>query len=86
MCCLFHQKPENILLIDPENCKQIKIIDFGSARELRSGTIKPAVPGKGVVCGTLLYTAPEVLLGLDSDAKIDMWSVGVICYILLGMV
>ena len=34
-------------------------------------------------CGTVGYTAPEILIGRKYDEKIDMFSLGVVMYILL---
>ncbi|KAM6228953.1 LOW QUALITY PROTEIN: death-associated protein kinase 2-like [Spheniscus humboldti] len=74
----FDLKPENIMLQEKDVPKpQIKIIDFGLAQRLEDGiTFKS-------LCGTPQYIAPEVInyepLSLD-----DMWSIGVITYILLS--
>jgi len=71
-------KPENILYSSPADDAIIKLADFGLARTLSSdGMMKTA-------CGTPGYVAPEILKneGYDS-AAVDMWSVGVILYILL---
>ena len=71
-------KPENILM-DNKNKKSdlsLKIIDWGSAalfdKQERLHTTD----------GTSYYIAPEVLQG-DYDQKCDIWSCGVILYILL---
>mgnify|MGYP003588799732 CR=1 FL=1 len=66
-------KPENIMLDDNNS---IKIIDFGTAREFEPGQ-------KMKNChGTPYYIAPEVLDELY-DEKCDVWSAGIILYILL---
>lgn len=67
-------KPENILLDDDVDKLDIKIIDWGSAVE---NTKKLSTAE-----GTSYYIAPEVLLG-EYDEKCDVWSCGVIMYILL---
>ena len=70
-------KPENILIESP-NSDKIKIADFGLARTCGGGEVMKTA------CGTPGYVAPEILKnkGYDSPA-VDMWSVGVILYILL---
>ena len=71
-------KPENILLKDNSPDAPIKIADFGLARLISKKEMMKTA------CGTPGYVAPEVLQnkGYDSGA-VDMWSMGVILYILL---
>jgi len=71
-------KPENILYKDSSDESDIKIADFGLARLVSSKDMMKTA------CGTPGYVAPEVLQnkGYDSGA-VDIWSVGVILYILL---
>lgn len=45
------------------------------------------IHGLMVVCAwmvVLRYTAPEIIQGAGYDEKVDLWSVGVIAFILLG--
>ncbi|GAB5358497.1 hypothetical protein AAMO2058_000463200 [Amorphochlora amoebiformis] len=73
-------KPENILFLDESEDSPVKIADFGFAK--MSG-------GKGgrrrmnTALGTQGYSAPEVFLGKPYTEKCDVWSMGVIIYILL---
>jgi calcium/calmodulin-dependent protein kinase I len=73
-------KPENVLLVEREDDTSIKIADFGFAkRVIKANCLR-------TLCGTAQYVAPEVL-DLQSpgyDQRADMWSVGVVTYILLG--
>lgn len=69
-------KPENILFETNNENSPIKIIDFGLARE-HTGKI----PMNNLV-GTPYYIAPEVLRR-NYNKSCDLWSVGVIAYILL---
>ncbi|XP_040611712.1 myosin light chain kinase family member 4 isoform X2 [Mesocricetus auratus] len=70
-------KPENILCVN-RDAKQIKIIDFGLARRY-----KPREKLK-VNFGTPEFLAPEVVNYDFVSFPTDMWSVGVITYMLLS--
>lgn len=71
-------KPENLLLMSKGNDSDIKIADFGFARRVTSEACL------STKCGTPYYVAPEVLSGVLYGTKVDMWSLGVITYILLA--
>ena len=72
-------KPENVLL-DSEDLENIqcKITDFGFSRYF-----DPEQGGMTDTLGSPLYMAPEIIKKLPYDSKVDIWSVGVIVYILL---
>ncbi|KAK9123554.1 hypothetical protein Sjap_013156 [Stephania japonica] len=70
-------KPENILLATRAVSSPIKLADFGLATY-----IKPGQSLHGTV-GSPFYIAPEVLAGGYNQAA-DVWSAGVILYILLS--
>lgn len=70
-------KPENILL-KTKNTREIKICDFGLSKVFDEATIS------NTICGTPGYVAPEILLENDYNKPVDMWSVGVIAYVLLS--
>ncbi|XP_064899386.1 caM kinase-like vesicle-associated protein isoform X9 [Columba livia] len=71
--------PENIMLQDKDVPKpQIKIIDFGLAQRLEDGVTFKSL------CGTPQYIAPEVINYEPLSSATDMWSIGVITYILLS--
>mmetsp|Transcript_3528 Transcript_3528/g.4145 ORF Transcript_3528/g.4145 Transcript_3528/m.4145 type:complete len:561 (-) Transcript_3528:1764-3446(-) len=70
-------KPENFLFVSHDEGAPIKIIDFGLSRHETDGT--------GIMrtkVGTPYYVAPEVLRK-EYTKSCDMWSIGVITYILL---
>lgn len=73
-------KPENMLLEQKPGPLgehlNIKVIDFGTSQLFQSGE------KLSTMYGTPYYIAPEVLKG-SYDAKCDVWSAGVIMYILL---
>eukprot|EP00541_Cyclophora_tenuis_P014409 CAMPEP_0116562530 /NCGR_PEP_ID=MMETSP0397-20121206/12207_1 /TAXON_ID=216820 /ORGANISM="Cyclophora tenuis, Strain ECT3854" /LENGTH=355 /DNA_ID=CAMNT_0004088829 /DNA_START=88 /DNA_END=1155 /DNA_ORIENTATION=+ len=71
-------KPENLLLNSEHNDSDIKIADFGFAKKVTEPNTLTTQ------CGTPGYVAPEILEGVPYDTKADMWSLGVIVYILLG--
>ncbi|KAL0858272.1 hypothetical protein ABMA27_012176 [Loxostege sticticalis] len=66
-------KPHNLLLHKGSDGKYIlKVADFGFAQYMSSSW-------RRCVRGSPLYMAPEMILG-DYDARVDLWSVGVIMY------
>ncbi|CAD7704054.1 unnamed protein product [Ostreobium quekettii] len=71
-------KLENLMLVQPDNIHEIKIVDFGLARH--------TISSMATVCGTPQYVAPEVITRdvKDYGKTVDMWGVGVILYILLS--
>ncbi|CAI2186973.1 14708_t:CDS:2, partial [Funneliformis geosporum] len=69
-------KPENLLLFDDG---LVKICDFGLCGILSKDNKKL----KGVGVGTLVYRSPELVLSLPHNEKTDIWSIGVLAYILL---
>jgi len=74
-------KPDNVLLAPSSPHPQVKISDFGLAKRLR-GEYGLA----STFCGTREYVAPEVLScdGGGYSAAVDLWSAGVILYMLLS--
>ncbi|NXJ81358.1 ULK3 kinase, partial [Trogon melanurus] len=66
-------KPQNILLSNLEN-PQLKLADFGFAQHMSPWD------EKHVLRGSPLYMAPEMVCRQQYDARVDLWSVGVILY------
>ncbi|XP_073233742.1 aurora kinase C-like [Porites lutea] len=63
-------KPENLLL----GLKgDLKIADFGWSVHAPSSR-------RTTLCGTLDYLPPEMIEGKEHDEKVDLWSLGVLCY------
>eukprot|EP00939_MAST-03C_sp_MAST-3C-sp1_P004503 g4503.t1 len=75
-------KPENIMLTNPSSSNTemptAKLIDFGLSRFLKSDTHASSF------VGTSHYAAPEILMSKEYDFKVDMWSLGVLCFVLLS--
>jgi len=71
-------KPENIMLT---SSGQVKILDFGLARELPLGDdATQETVDTTSFSGTLLYMAPEALDQKDTDARADIFSLGIVFY------
>lgn len=71
-------KPENLIFKEKGEDAQLKITDFGFAGVNPIGTRQLTQS-----CGTPEYVAPEILQDSPYDEKCDIWSCGVIIYILL---
>ncbi|NWS71412.1 AURKA kinase, partial [Crotophaga sulcirostris] len=63
-------KPENLLL---SSNGELKIADFGWSVHAPSSR-------RTTLCGTLDYLPPEMIEGRTHDEKVDIWSLGVLCY------
>eukprot|EP01025_Chloroclados_australasicus_P029221 TRINITY_DN2912_c0_g1_i1.p1 TRINITY_DN2912_c0_g1~~TRINITY_DN2912_c0_g1_i1.p1 ORF type:complete len:342 (-),score=50.35 TRINITY_DN2912_c0_g1_i1:396-1421(-) len=75
-------KLENLIMVTESDDSPVKIADFGLSKFFSPDTVL------STVCGSPQYVAPEVL-GVAEGAKhyspaVDMWSVGVILFILLA--
>ncbi|XP_043527661.1 serine/threonine-protein kinase ULK3 isoform X1 [Frieseomelitta varia] len=71
--CHMDLKPQNLLLARRPQLT-LKVGDFGFAQYLSNSEQKFAIRGSP------LYMAPEILLKHKYDARVDLWSVGVIMY------
>lgn len=71
-------KPENLLYSNTKNDAKLKLTDFGFAKLVTANNKNLQTP-----CYTPYYVAPEVLGPEKYDKSCDMWSLGVIMYILL---
>ncbi|HRG97900.1 MAG TPA: serine/threonine-protein kinase [Polyangiaceae bacterium] len=86
-------KPENIMLVERDGERDfVKVLDFGIAKvpvgELTrdSSSRSPGAPvltKAGMVYGTPEYMAPEQALGQEIDARVDLYSLGVMAYEML---
>jgi eukaryotic-like serine/threonine-protein kinase len=78
-------KPENIMLT-PEG--RVKVLDFGVARRFSLGDANEATLTvatlSGGMEGTPAYMAPEVLMQKSYDGRADLFSMGLVCYEMLG--
>ena len=71
-------KPENIAFKKKDDINSLKIIDFGLTRTLAYGE------NASEAIGTIFYIAPEVFTHKPYNNKVDIWSIGVILYLLLS--
>jgi len=80
-------KPANLMVIDPgTDHESIKVMDFGFAGFTAKPHIQLAeLTGQGPIfaCGTPAYVSPEMIRGDSTDARADIYSVGVILFELL---
>ncbi len=72
-------KPANILYVDDSGDPDaLRVCDFGFAKQLRAENGLLMTP-----CYTANFVAPEVLKRQGYDAACDVWSLGILLYIML---
>ena len=72
-------KPENMLLVSHDDDWNIKLADFGFAKRV----VESDHVGLVTSCGSPTYVAPEILSRATYGTMVDVWSAGVVTYILL---
>ena len=68
-------KPENILFVEEDDHITVKLSDFGLSTQ-KEGRLTTR-------CGTPSYCAPELLSGAGYGKSVDVWSLGVLTYVVL---
>ena len=69
-------KPENIMFRKENDLNSLVLCDFGLAKENIGNNLLETK------CGTLIFMAPEIIMNRPYDSFVDIWSIGIIMYIL----
>lgn len=79
-------KPDNVFLaVDARMREEVKLLDFGIAKIQGTEDVDTKLTRTGMVMGTPHYLSPEQARGgRDVDARIDIWSVGVMMFEMLS--
>eukprot|EP00980_Cylindrotheca_fusiformis_P000496 scaffold120_cov59-Cylindrotheca_fusiformis.AAC.12 len=83
-------KASNFMFVSPTTKTNVKIIDFGLARKFSKekmnsdGNVDETEWVMRSQVGTPYYVAPEVLTQETYNAKCDVWSIGVVAYVILS--
>ena len=74
-------KPANIMLLD-HGRDLVKVLDFGLAKSVSPDQTSTTMTNAGALLGTPAYMPPELALGQSCDGRADLYSLGVILYLL----
>ena len=76
------EKIDFLKTVDLENTDfEVKIADFGLSARCASRSEKLSI-----FCGTLLYMGPQIFFGQKYTYKCDLWSIGVMFFLMLNKV
>jgi len=74
-------KPQNVFVTrDHEGREVLKLVDFGIAKIIGGDGALEQMTRAGMVFGTPQYMSPEQALGLEIDARADLYAAGVLLY------
>ncbi|MBL9020490.1 MAG: serine/threonine protein kinase [Myxococcales bacterium] len=74
-------KPSNIMLLSTGR-DFVKVLDFGLAKSTAPDQTSTTMTGAGAVVGTPAFMPPELATGEPCDARSDLYSLGVVLYLL----
>jgi hypothetical protein len=78
-------KPENVFITrDHEGREVLKLVDFGIAKIVDATIDDKHKTLAGMVFGTPAYMSPEQAMGVEADARSDLYSTGVLLYQMLS--
>jgi serine/threonine-protein kinase len=74
-------KPENIMLVKHDDgSDQAVVMDFGLAKESRSGGSGAKLTATGIILGTPEFMSPEQIRGKDLDPRSDVYALGIVAF------
>ena len=76
-------KPDNVMVVGPRGTEDVKLMDFGIARMMDTGTMGN-LTRPGMIMGTPAYMAPEQAEGADVSEKTDIYALGIVLYEMLS--
>jgi predicted Ser/Thr protein kinase len=76
-------KPDNVMVVGARGTEEVKLMDFGIARMMDTGTMGN-LTRPGMIMGTPAYMAPEQAEGADVSEKTDIYALGIVLYEMLS--
>jgi len=76
-------KPDNIMVVGNRGAEEVKLMDFGIARLMDTGTMSN-LTRTGMIMGTPAYMAPEQAEGSAISEKTDIYALGIVLYEMLS--